>query len=168
MGRVRFTITFLALAVGLAACVRTGNPEAVKQPTAAPAAAAGTGAPTAADAVAGAGAAPPAGSAAPAVSAAPSTGAVSGVRVFLDPVTGEAREPTPAEAAGAAASGRVQREAVAGQAGSEGTQREHFVLPDGTEGVKLAPRDQRAVVVCRQADGSYTENCPSAAGRSGP
>ncbi len=168
MGRVRFTITCLALAVGLAACARTGNPEAVKQPTAAPAAAAGTDAPTAAGAVAGAGAAPPAGFAAPAVSAAPSTGAVSGVRVFLDPVTGEARQPTRVEAAAGAAAGRVQRETAGGQAGSEGAQREHFVLPDGTEGVKLAPRDQRAVVVCRQADGSYTENCPSAAGRSEP
>jgi len=168
MGKVRFTITFLALALGLAACARTGNPATVQQPTAAPAAAAGTDAPTAAEAVAGAGAAPPAGSAARAVSPAPTTGAVSGVRVFLDPVTGEAREPTREEAAAGAAAGRVQRETAGGQAGSEGAQREHFVLPDGTEGVKLAPRDQRAVVVCRQADGSYTENCPAATGRSGP
>jgi hypothetical protein len=91
-----------------------------------------------------------------------------GVRVFIDPVTGEARQPTRAEAAAGAAAERVQREAAGGQAGSEGAQRERFVLPDGTEGVKLAPRDKRTVVVCLQADGSYSENCPPAAAGSNP
>ena len=90
------------------------------------------------------------------------------MRVFIDPVTGEARQPTPAEAAAGAAAGRVQRESVGGQAGSEGAQRERFVLPDGTEGVKLAPRDKHAVVVCLQADGSYGGNCPPLAGDSRP
>jgi len=90
-----------------------------------------------------------------------------GVRVYLDPVSGEAREPTRAEAA-AAASGRVQREAAGGQAVSEGASRERVVLPDGTEGVKLAPRDRHSVVVCRQADGSFSGECPSTSTGSTP
>jgi hypothetical protein len=94
--------------------------------------------------------------------------AAPGVRVFIDPVTGEAREPTRAEVAAGAAGGRVQRQAVAGQAASESVQREHFVLPDGTEGVKLLPRDQHAVVVCRQADGSFGSHCPRANGAAAP
>jgi hypothetical protein len=152
MSRIRFPITLLGVAVVLSGCARSGNPEAVTQPAAAPAA------------VAPAANAP---SAAAPSAAAPSVAAEPGVRAFLDPVTGEARQPTPAEAASAAA-GRVQREAVGGQAASEGARREHFVLPDGTEGVKLAPRDKRAAIVCLQADGSYTENCPPAAGNSRP
>jgi len=162
MGRARFPTALLGVALVLTACARSGNPSAPPQPAAAPALTADSPAAPASTPSTGSGAVAAAGPAAQTGQAAP------GVKVFLDPVTGEAREPTPAEAAGAAASGRVQREAVAGQAGSEGTQREHFVLPDGTEGVKLAPRDQRAVVVCRQADGSYTENCPPAAGNSRP
>jgi hypothetical protein len=63
----------------------------------------------------------------------------------------------------------VQPAAAGGQAASEGAQqREHFVLPDGTEGVTLRPQDRRAVVVCRQADGSYSENCPPAPGGAAP
>jgi hypothetical protein len=80
------------------------------------------------------------------------------VRVFLDSVTGEARAPTRAEAE--AAAGRVQREAVGGQARSEGVQREHLVAPDGTEGLRLLPSDYKSVVVCRQPDGSFSEKCP--------
>jgi hypothetical protein len=161
MGGIRVWVSMLAAALALAACARSGNPSVPAQPPAdsvpAPAAAA-------LETVAAPGAVP-APSAVPATPAGP---AGPGVRVFLDPVTGEAREPTRSEAAAGAAAGRVQREAVGGQAGSEGTQREHFVLPDGTEGVKLAPRDRHAVTVCRQTDGSYSGNCPPAAGSARP
>jgi hypothetical protein len=158
MSRICFPIALLGVAALLWGCARSGNPEAVTLPAA--------NAPTAAapsTAVPGVAAEP----GAPAMAAAPGQ-AAPGVRVFIDPVTGEARQPTPAEAAADAAAGRVQREAVAGQAGSEGAQRERFVLPDGTEGVRLAPRDKHPVVVCLQADGSYGENCPPPAGNSRP
>ncbi|MFO1265472.1 MAG: hypothetical protein U1F67_00890 [Rubrivivax sp.] len=114
---------------------------------------------------------------APAVDARPGsavrpTGGAAGVRVFIDPATGEARAPTRARAAAAAAAGagadQVQAAGGVGQAASEGVQREHFVLPDGTEGVKLLPRDRHAVVVCRQADGSYGSDCPKATGAAAP
>ena len=99
-------------------------------------------------------------------------GGSAGVRVFIDPATGEARAPTRAEAAAAAAAGagadQVQAAGGVGQAASEGVQREHFVLSDGTEGVKLLPRDRHAVVVCRQADGSYGSDCPKATGAAAP
>jgi hypothetical protein len=98
----------------------------------------------------------------------PAAASAPGMRVFIDPATGEARAPTRAESAAATAGDRLQRAAVVGQAASEGTQREHFVLADGTEGVKLAPRDRHAVVVCRQADGSFGSNCPPLAGTARP
>lgn len=147
-------MTFLVAAAGLAGCAPAGSPEMPARPAAAP---------------------PPA-QALPAAASKPAprpadTGGepTPGVRVYLDPVTGEAREPTRAEAAeAAAAAGRVQREAAGGQAVSEGAQRERVVLPDGTEGVKLAPRDRHRVVVCRQPDGSFGENCPPVAPGSMP
>lgn len=95
-------------------------------------------------------------------------GGAAGVRVFIDPATGEAREPTRAEREAAGAAGRLQAAGGVGQAGSEGVQREHFVLPDGTEGVKLLPRDQHAVIVCRQPDGSFGSHCPPASGTQRP
>jgi hypothetical protein len=105
---------------------------------------------------------------APAVSTAAPVAGAAGVRVFIDPATGEAREPTRAEREAARAARQVQAAGGVGQAGSEGVQREHFVLPDGTEGVKLLPRDQRAVVVCVQADGSIGSHCPPASGTQRP
>jgi hypothetical protein len=162
MSRTCFPIALLGAAALLSGCARSGSPEAVTLPAASASTAAAPGA-AAPDFVAEPGA--PATAAAD--QAAPGR-AAPGVRVFIDPVTGEARQPTPAEAAAGAAAGRVQRESVGGQAGSEGALRERFVLPDGTEGVKLAPRDKHAVVVCLQADGSYGENCPPLAGDSRP
>ena len=157
MSRICFPIALLGVAAVLSGCARSGNPETVTQPVANATTAA---APTAAD---------PGVAAEPGAPATAAAGqAVPGARVFIDPVTGAVRKPTRAEAAAGAAAERVQREAVGGQAGSEGTQRERFVLPDGTEGVKLAPRDKRAVLVCLQADGSYSENCPPAVGGSNP
>lgn len=97
-----------------------------------------------------------------------SGGARGSARVYIDPATGEAREPTRAERAAEGAAGRVRAAGGVGQAGSEGVQREHFVLPDGTEGVKLLPRDRHAVVVCRHADGSYDSRCPRASAATTP
>ncbi|MCC7461890.1 MAG: hypothetical protein IT480_05430 [Gammaproteobacteria bacterium] len=116
----------------------------------------------------------PAGEAAvPPASTGPRPGGVgpgAGVRVFIDPVTGEARAPTRAEVAAAAADSADRVRAAGGisQAASEDAQREHFVLPDGTEGVKLLPRDRHAVVVCRQSDGSYGGDCPRPSGAAAP
>ena len=136
----------LAATLVLAACTHSGDPAAPASGSAATPGA--VQAPAAPDAVP----ATPAGSTAP------------GMRVFLDPQTGEARRPTRAEAAAGAAADRVQRESAAGQAGRLGGQREHFVLPDGTEGVKLGPHDRHSVTVCLQADGSFGSNCPPATG----
>jgi hypothetical protein len=151
-------MTFLVAVASLAACAPSGHPDVATRP-AAPASSAQAAPASAAESVA--------------VPVAAETGRESAprVRVYLDPVTGEAREPTRAEAAAAAAAaagGRVQREAAGGQAVSEGAQRERVVLPDGTEGVKLAPRDRHSVVVCRQADGSFGEKCPAAPAGSMP
>jgi hypothetical protein len=83
-----------------------------------------------------------------------------GVKVYLDPVTGKPREPTREELAPHDQADRAKPAAAGGQAGSEGRRREHFVLPDGTEGVKLLPTDRHSLVVCEQADGSLGTQCP--------
>ena len=158
MARLRLTSTVLLVAAGLAACSHgSDTATSARAAAAAPGAAAAAPAPSATT---------PAQSGAAAQSGPEAQGGHpgSGVRVFLDPVTGEAREPTRAEAAAGAAAEQVQAQSAGGQTASEGGQREHFVLPDGTEGVTLAPRDRRSVVVCRQTDGSYSENCPPATG----
>lgn len=82
------------------------------------------------------------------------------VKVFLDPVTGKVREPTREELAPHDQAGRARPAAAGGQAGGEGRQREHFVLPDGTEGVRLLPGDRHSLVVCAQPDGSLGTPCP--------
>ena len=154
-----------AAVLALAGCTRQPVPEQadVAAPTVTP-----TPAPTAAAA-----AAPAPSSDAKPGSPVPQSGRSAGVRVFIDPATGEVRAPTRAEVAAAnaaapAGTGRVQAAGSVGQAASEGVQREHFVLPDGTEGVKLLPSDRHAVVVCRQADGSYGSHCPRSTGAAGP
>ena len=157
MDSSRDWVVILAATLVLAACTHSGDPAAPASgsaPTPAPAAA-----------TPGAVQAPAVPDAVPATPAGPTA---PGMRVFLDPQTGEARRPTRAEAAAGAAADRVQRESAAGQAGSEGGQREHFVLPDGTEGVKLGPHDRHSVTVCLQADGSFGSNCPPATGSAKP
>jgi hypothetical protein len=146
------TVIFRVLLTGTllvaAACARPPEPESVGAASrVVPTAASPTASPTAAR---------------------PDAGMASGVRVFIDPVTGEPRAPTRAEIAAQAASGRVQATGGVTQAASEGAQREHFVLPDGTEGVRLRPSDHHAVVACRQGDGTYGSDCPPAASRSVP
>jgi hypothetical protein len=153
--------------LALAGCARESAPAAVASQASPTSAATSASTSTAA-------APAPASAPAPAIPAAARpanpVGPSAGVRVFIDPATGEARAPTRAEreAAAATSAGRVQSAGGVGQAGSEGVQREHFVLPDGTEGVKLLPRDQHAVVVCRQADGSFDSRCPPASGTPAP
>jgi hypothetical protein len=166
MGRIFFRTALLTVGFVLAACARSGHPQAVTQPADAPASAAPTAnAPTAAVPAA----ATEAGAATNAAPAAPTAQTVPGVRVFLDPVTGEARKPTRTEAATGAAAGRVQRESAGGQAASEGgSRREEFLLPDGTVGVKMNKSDYHSVKVCLQPDGSYGENCPPASKAAQP
>jgi len=159
-----FTLSGL-LVLALAACA--GPPPAVTGATAR-----GTAPPSGSMTAAGSSTAapvtPPTGATTPPAAPVGAGPEVPAARVFLDPVTGQARKPTRAEVEAHNAAQRLRAETAGGQAASEGGQREHFVLPDGTEGVKLAPSDRHAVVVCRQADGSFAENCPPAAGAGRP
>lgn len=152
-------LPLVGLMLALAACAEAPLPAGAPAPAALPVAAAS----------------PPDGGAAispppapPATAPAPQSAPGAGVRVYIDPATGEARAPTRAERAADASAGRVRVAGSVGQAASEGVQREHFVLPDGTEGVRLLPRDRHALLVCRQRDGSYGGNCPAEAGSAAP
>lgn len=93
-------------------------------------------------------------------------------RIYVDLATGGLREPTAAELAaeaGQAANGLVpasglqasQKQALAaGATAADGADEVHFA--DGTVGVRPARKYLHTVVLCRQADGRYTEQCADA------
>jgi hypothetical protein len=82
-------------------------------------------------------------------------------QIFLDPLTGQQREPTADElaqlrAATAASAKSALRPGAAAP--------EEIHLPDGTVGVRLSQQYYDTIVVCRQADGRFNTDCPASRG----
>jgi len=90
--------------------------------------------------------------------------AAAAQRIVLDPVThlatsgpqGDAMAAAP-DSSASADSGRRSLPSVP----------EEVRLPDGTVGVKVAQQYFHTIVVCRRRDGSFSTQCPAAAG-AGP
>ncbi|MCU0761358.1 MAG: hypothetical protein MUF07_19465 [Steroidobacteraceae bacterium] len=105
--------------------------------------------------------APAAAATAPSSSTAPDPKSGSAMQIFLDPVTGQPREPTPEELAGlarreAAAPGNA-KPAVAPSASPAPSQ--EFRLPDGTVGMRLPENASQPLMACRRLDGQVDEHC---------
>lgn len=83
-------------------------------------------------------------------------------RITLDPVTGQAISP---EAAGNVP---TTGDAAAESAVLLPREANEVHLPDGTVGVRVAKRYFHTITVCRQADGSFSSDCPPAGRRSSP
>ncbi len=135
---------FCAVAASLPACAPQSADSSMHEAT-------GSASTTASPAPAG-----PAMTASPAVTDAAS-------RIFLDPVTGEPREPTAAEIA------ELDRREALGRAARDAASRPtkpaaatEFYLPDGTVGVRLPEGDLQHLQVCLDADGNVDEHCESA------
>lgn len=91
------------------------------------------------------------------VPAAGTATASAGMKVYIDPATGQPRDPTPEEVAAANRTPRVS--AQSSTAGDETTP--VHVLPSGQMEVHVGARAMHEVRVCRQPDGSIGEqNCP--------
>lgn len=91
-------------------------------------------------------------------------GVAAGFRAFLDPATGELREPTPEEARALSALG-----------GGAGTESAHpaeilevLVHPDGMVSVDLKGRFQQSLVVAKNPDGSLSTRCGPGAQKPAP
>jgi hypothetical protein len=87
----------------------------------------------------------------------PTAGAAQ--QVFLDPLTGLAREPTADELALLRAASQASAK-VALRSGAAAPEEIH--LPDGTGGQRLDQQYFDTVVVCRQPDGHFGSDCPAA------
>ena len=83
-------------------------------------------------------------------------------RITIDPGTGLAIAPDQAGAIPAPADVAVESAALVPGEVNE------VHLPDGTVGVRVAKRYFHTIVVCRQADGSFSSDCPPAGLRSTP
>jgi hypothetical protein len=94
------------------------------------------------------------------------TGAATGasVRIFLDPVTGEAREPTTAEMAAAAASNPMSV-AVGGKSLKASAPLEEIQLPNGVTMVRYD--NQVEEKVCINAAGEVASKCAPAGTTAG-
>ena len=75
------------------------------------------------------------------------------VRAYLDPVTGQLRDPTPEELAAEAAQQAQKKQAAAATDTARPVRRE-VVLPNGAIEVTLDPSAQHALLACIGKDGS--------------
>lgn len=102
-------------------------------------------------------------SAAPATDVATSPGRpAAGLRMYIDPVTGEAREPTEAElAAEARNNATTSSPTFNGSGTAKAVLRTHeTVLPGGLTEVQLDRKADVEEKVCIQPDGSLSGRCP--------
>jgi hypothetical protein len=91
-------------------------------------------------------------------------GAGAAQQAFLDPVTGQPREPTEAELAALQAAGLAGSSAKAALRPAAAAP-EEVHLPDGTVGIRVDQRYYETVVACRQPDGRFGTDCPPAGGK---
>lgn len=107
-----------------------------------------------------AGVAVPAG---PAGSSGPAPASAAGLRVYIDPATGQPRDPTDAELAADAARRNAAR--IKAQAASGGTETSRVTtLPSGEVRVYVGDQGGDDERVCRQPDGRFAD-CPGTAGK---
>jgi hypothetical protein len=94
----------------------------------------------------------------------PDGGAGVPSRVFLDPVSGQPREPTPAELAELARLERTAREAPRTDArdNAKPDAPAEFRLPDGTVGLRFPANASQPLQACLHPDGSVDEHCHAA------
>jgi hypothetical protein len=92
----------------------------------------------------------------------PPTGARQGApsRVFLDPVSGQPREPTPAELTELERLERAARATAPASAKPDAPA--EFRLPDGTVGMRFPDAAAQPLQACLQPDGSIDAHCHAA------
>jgi hypothetical protein len=83
----------------------------------------------------------------------------AGVKAFIDPITGEMREPTAAEVAAAASSSQATS-AASGKVLKANAPLEEVLLPNGATMVRFG--NQVEEKVCINAAGEVTSKCPAA------
>ena len=91
-------------------------------------------------------------------------GTRAGMKVYIDPATGQPRDPTPAEIAAAGRGSRVNAQSSAATGDTSATETGSVRrLPSGQLEVQVGSRALHDERVCRQPDGSLGEqNCPPA------
>jgi len=75
------------------------------------------------------------------------------VRVYIDPKTGEIRDPTPEELAAEAAANAAKKQAAAANPQSEQPQQREVVTPSGAVEITLDPSTQHPVYGCVDKSG---------------
>jgi hypothetical protein len=94
----------------------------------------------------------------------PTSPAISGAaqRIEIDPLTGQVLEADASAPRDAAAP--IQRAAIRTAPATNALPRDgdEVHLADGTVGVRVARRFYHTISVCRQADGSFSSDCPAA------
>jgi hypothetical protein len=75
------------------------------------------------------------------------------IRAYIDPATGQLRDPTPEELAAQAADQAAREKAAAANSLSKPKQQREVVLPDGTVEITLDPSTQQTLRGCVQQNG---------------
>jgi hypothetical protein len=88
----------------------------------------------------------------PAATAPAETSGQAGLKAFIDPATGQLREPTPEEAAAASRTSRFARAAVTSEPKA-------VVHPNGTMSVELGEEYMNDVIVRKNPDGTLSTTC---------
>jgi len=94
----------------------------------------------------------------PALAIQPANSATSkpAVRAYIDPVTGELRDPTAQELAAEAAAQAAKKKAAAATSPSDQPRQHEVVLPNGAVEITLDPSTQHPLRACIQKNGELT------------